>query len=96
MVISQELALIQGPPGTGKSFVGLRLVEVLLRNRDRWAARGAAAAPLVVICYTNRALGELCPYLLNHVLDRSGILRNYVHILKRQSNEIFYLRFFHR
>ncbi len=53
------MALIQGPPGTGKSLVGVRLVEILLKNRYLWAGRGATAAPLVVICYTNRALGLL-------------------------------------
>ncbi len=69
-------------------------MEVLLSNRDRWAARGAAAAPLVVICYTNRALGEFCPYLLNPVLDRSGILRDCVHVLKTSPTRFFTFDFF--
>jgi len=35
MSLMHELALIQGPPGTGKSYVGYKLVQVLLDNRDR-------------------------------------------------------------
>jgi len=34
MSLKHELALVQGPPGTGKSYVGHKLVQVLLANRD--------------------------------------------------------------
>jgi len=33
--LKHELALVQGPPGTGKSYVGNKLAQVLLANRDR-------------------------------------------------------------
>ena len=32
LMLTRELALVQGPPGTGKTFVGLKLMRVLLDN----------------------------------------------------------------
>jgi ATP-dependent exoDNAse (exonuclease V) alpha subunit len=31
-----ELSVIQGPPGTGKTFIGLKLVQLLLHNKRVW------------------------------------------------------------
>lgn len=42
--LTREFALIQGPPGTGKSYLGIKLMKVLL-NRQREAALG----PIVVV-----------------------------------------------
>jgi hypothetical protein len=76
---SQELALIQGPPGTGKSFVGVQLVKILLKNRHLWAGKGAAtAAPLVVICYTNRALGKKLTTSIPLIVKFKGIVSVWV------------------
>ena len=36
MALTQEVAVIQGPPGTGKTYVGLKIVQVLLSNRHVW------------------------------------------------------------
>ena len=36
MALTQEIAVIQGPPGTGKTYIGLKIVEALLRNRKVW------------------------------------------------------------
>lgn len=33
--LTKEMSLIQGPPGTGKSYVGGKLVQVLLHNKPR-------------------------------------------------------------
>ncbi|KAJ6257390.1 hypothetical protein Dda_8279 [Drechslerella dactyloides] len=58
--LSREVALIQGPPGTGKSFIGTKLVKVLLRQRSR-----ADLSPIICVCYTNHALDQF----LEHLLD---------------------------
>ncbi|KAK6359113.1 hypothetical protein TWF696_000280 [Orbilia brochopaga] len=66
--LSREVALIQGPPGTGKSFIGTKLVKVLLRQR-----RLAELGPIICVCYTNHALDQF----LEHLLDDNikGIIR---------------------
>ncbi|XP_064486607.1 NFX1-type zinc finger-containing protein 1-like [Ornithodoros turicata] len=57
----KEFSVIQGPPGTGKTYVGLKIVEVLLRNISVWRGKGL---PILVVCYTNHALDQF----LEHVL----------------------------
>ncbi|KAH9294086.1 hypothetical protein KI387_040712 [Taxus chinensis] len=49
--LSKKLAIIQGPAGTGKTFVGLFITEKLLASVK---VRG----PIIVVCYTNRALDQ--------------------------------------
>lgn len=51
MSLMHELALIQGPPGTGKSFVGEKLVQVLLANRHR-----LNIGPIICIWYVFQSL----------------------------------------
>ncbi|KAK6530663.1 hypothetical protein TWF281_007502 [Arthrobotrys megalospora] len=58
--LSREVGLIQGPPGTGKSFVGTKIVKVLLANKKK-----ADLGPVVCVCYTNHALDQF----LEHLLD---------------------------
>ena len=36
MALTQDVALIQGPPGTGKTYMGIKIVEALVRNRSVW------------------------------------------------------------
>ena len=36
MALTQEVAVIQGPPGTGKTYMGLKIVQALLKNRHVW------------------------------------------------------------
>ncbi|KAI0480764.1 hypothetical protein GGR56DRAFT_664259 [Xylariaceae sp. FL0804] len=57
--LSRELSLIQGPPGTGKSFLGEKLVKVLLSNK-----RKADLGPILCVSYTNHALDQLLEHLL--------------------------------
>lgn len=56
--LTRELALIQGPPGTGKTYIGIKLVEVLLKrqNCSLWNQNGDS--PITVMCYTNHALDQ--------------------------------------
>ena len=56
MALSQEISIIQGPPGTGKTFIGLKLVQVLLHNRLIWDGHGTH--PILIVCYTNHALDQ--------------------------------------
>ncbi|KAK6500438.1 hypothetical protein TWF481_010782 [Arthrobotrys musiformis] len=58
--LSREVGLIQGPPGTGKSFVGTKIVKVLLANKVK-----ARLGPVLCVCYTNHALDQF----LEHLLD---------------------------
>ena len=34
--LTRKVAVIQGPPGTGKTYLGLKIVQVLLDNRQYW------------------------------------------------------------
>ena len=73
--LTQELALIQGPPGTGKTFIGLKLVETLLKN-----CLSYEESPILVMCYTNHALDQFlegilaCP-LFKGAKDNTHIVR---------------------
>ena len=54
--LTQEIAVIQGPPGTGKTYIGLKIVESLLQNRQVWDP--SKRSPIFVMCYTNHALDQ--------------------------------------
>ena len=56
MALTQEIAVIQGPPGTGKTYIGLKIVEALLRNRKAWDPY--KNSPILVMCLTNHALDQ--------------------------------------
>lgn len=49
--MTKRLAIIQGPPGTGKTYVGLKIVQVLLQKIT-------GMGPILVVCYTNHALDQ--------------------------------------
>lgn len=73
--LTKELAVIQGPPGTGKTFVGLKVMQALLENRNM-----RPRAPILVVCYTNHALDQFL----------EGVLRfedNIVRIGSRSKSE---------
>ena len=54
--ITKEFTVIQGPPGTGKTYVGLKIVQALLRNRRVWDPR--RVSPMLMVCFTNHALDQ--------------------------------------
>ena len=68
MALTQEIAVIQGPPGTGKTYIGLRIVEALLRNRNIWDPKGES--PILVMCFTNHALDQF----LEGILKQTSLL----------------------
>ena len=53
--LTQEVSVIQGPPGTGKTFIGLKVVEALVTNKEKFQSNNF---PILVLCYTNHALDQ--------------------------------------
>ncbi|OIW28699.1 NFX1-type zinc finger-containing protein 1 [Coniochaeta ligniaria NRRL 30616] len=58
--LTREYALIQGPPGTGKSYLGVKLIQVLLDSKQN-----VDLGPIIIICYTNHALDQFLEHLLS-------------------------------
>ena len=57
--LTRKLVVIQGPPGTGKTYLGLKIVQALLHNRQYWGGvEKPQPTPILVICYTNHALDQ--------------------------------------
>ncbi|KAK3091690.1 hypothetical protein FSP39_021898 [Pinctada imbricata] len=56
MAVTKEFAIIQGPPGTGKTYVGWKIVHLLLHNKTQWSEE--ETDPILVVCYTNHALDQ--------------------------------------
>ena len=61
-VFNHRICLIQGPPGTGKSYVGKLIVQLLLENRS---LRETKRSPILVVCYTNRALDSFLESMMS-------------------------------
>ena len=61
-VFNHRINLIQGPPGTGKSYVGKLLLQILLRNRHLFEFK---PSPILLVCYTNRALDSFLEDMLD-------------------------------
>ncbi|XP_069477992.1 NFX1-type zinc finger-containing protein 1-like isoform X2 [Ambystoma mexicanum] len=68
--LTREFALIQGPPGTGKTFIGLTIVQTLLRNERYWNKK---RSPILVVCYTNHALDQFLEGILK--FNQTGVVR---------------------
>ena len=71
LALENKLALIQGPPGTGKTFIGVKIVELLIHNKHLWWNKpNDQHRPILMICYTNHALDNVVAVLQQH---KSGI-----------------------
>lgn len=67
-VLENRISIVQGPPGTGKTFIGIRLVQLLLsmKLRDEDVTNGAldqkqhpvVNGPILVLTYKNHALDD--------------------------------------
>ena len=70
--LTQELSIIQGPPGTGKTYIGLKIVETLLKNMQNWNSleRLRCRSPILVMCYTNHALDQFLEGILKIFHDQ--------------------------
>ncbi|CAL1544827.1 unnamed protein product [Lymnaea stagnalis] len=74
LALTKEMAVIQGPPGTGKTYVGLKVMEVLLKNKQVMAGSvDSISDPILVVCYTNHALDQFLEGVLKFCPD--GIVR---------------------
>ena len=50
--LNQKIGIIQGPPGTGKTFIGVKIVQLLLSLSTK------PIGPILVLTYKNHALDE--------------------------------------
>ncbi|XP_067871920.1 NFX1-type zinc finger-containing protein 1-like [Heterodontus francisci] len=73
--LTREFALIQGPPGTGKTFLGLKIVELLLHNQSLWQKNDGTMnhSPILIVCNTNHALDQFLEGILE--FRCTGIVR---------------------
>ena len=90
MALTQEIAVIQGPPGTGKTYIGLKIVQVLLKNFSAWSSPGSRhensllRSPILVMCLTNHALDQF----LEGIMElNEGEELNLIRIGGRSSSE---------
>jgi len=76
LALTSKLTLIQGPPGTGKTFIGVKIMEMLMHNKNLWWNRpGQPKRPILMICYTNHALDQFLNYCIDECHLDSGIIR---------------------
>ncbi|ELU13047.1 hypothetical protein CAPTEDRAFT_103161, partial [Capitella teleta] len=65
--LTKEFAIIQGPPGTGKTYLGLKVMETLLKNKTTWRKQGEGC--ILIVCYTNHALDQF----LEGIISQSAL-----------------------
>jgi len=76
--LTKQMVVIQGPPGTGKTYVGLRIVQTLLRNKSFWNNYGMMRpypSPILIVCYTNHALDQFLEGMVPFVKGNTGMVR---------------------
>ncbi|PFX14436.1 NFX1-type zinc finger-containing protein 1 [Stylophora pistillata] len=71
--ITTEFSVIQGPPGTGKTYVGAKMAQSLLENRNQWDPE--KAFPMLMVCFTNHALDQFLEKVLEFNRERGAIIR---------------------
>ena len=56
----EPVHLTQGPPGTGKSYLGVVIVQALIKIRNAWIAAcpSVGEPPILVLSYKNHAIDE--------------------------------------
>ena len=90
--LTKEFVVIQGPPGTGKTYVGLKVVQALLKNKKYWHdpeiegrwfdryegfnVNPEVGSPMLVVCYTNHALDQFLEGKWNLRLDNFAQFRS--------------------
>ena len=75
LALTQKITLIQGPPGTGKTFIGVKIVKMLLNNSNLWGWNNSQHVPILMICYTNHALDQFLEYCMNDCNLYEGVVR---------------------
>ena len=69
MALTQEISVIQGPPGTGKTYIGYKIVQTLLQNRNVWDPNHTS--PILVMCLTNHALDQFLEGIIHHKINNN-------------------------
>ena len=77
LALTQKITLIQGPPGTGKTFIGVKIVKMLLNNRNLWCwnLKNGQHVPILMICYTNHALDQFLEYCMKECNLNERVVR---------------------
>ncbi|CAF0742317.1 unnamed protein product [Brachionus calyciflorus] len=76
LALNNKLTLIQGPPGTGKTFVGVKIVKLLLHNKNLWwNLEDDRCRPILMVCYTNHALDQFLEYCIDECDLTEGVVR---------------------
>lgn len=76
VAMTRACCLIQGPPGTGKSYVGIKIVETLLKQHNKLPSSFKDRTPILCICYTNHALDQFLEGLVESgACELNGIVR---------------------
>lgn len=92
LALTNKVAVIQGPPGTGKTYIGVKIVETLIRN--------VPLKPIIICCLTNHALDQILERLLDFTqkIVRLGSqskseklephkLENLIYVIRQYHNE---------
>jgi len=76
LALKNKLAIIQGPPGTGKTYIGVKLVQLLIHNHNLWYHKpNESKKPILMICYTNHALDQFLENCVEKCKLTSGVVR---------------------
>ena len=59
--LRNRVAIIQGPPGTGKTFVGVKIIELLL------SASTPLHSPILILTYKNHSLDEFLKDMIKRI-----------------------------
>ena len=66
-----RVAIIQGPPGTGKTYIGIKIVEELLKQKSYTEKN----KPILVVTYKNHALDEFLKAILQRLKVPGEVVR---------------------
>ena len=66
--LKSRLAIIQGPPGCGKTFIGVKIVQLLLSLKPK------LTKPILLLTYKNHALDEFLMQML-HFCRKEDLVR---------------------
>jgi hypothetical protein len=70
LAVNNRLAIIQGPPGTGKTFIGVKLLQLLLS-----ASTFPQGSPVFVMTFKNHALDQFLEKCLAFCNEEDSIVR---------------------
>ncbi|XP_060863746.1 NFX1-type zinc finger-containing protein 1-like [Metopolophium dirhodum] len=99
--LTNELTVIQGPPGTGKTFIGLMIIETIIKNLYHFHVPNRLKNPILVVCYTNHALDQFMEGIIKFTKNvvriggqtKSDIVKDYTlkNVTKyyRKSSDVF-------